>query len=367
MPLKSAGLSGGSAVEVTLADGLPFGRYSYISDSVAAVYTDLLTIVARDSAAAKDLLAQLERMTPELRATVFRDSLVRRTIEDGVCRILKGVDTIEPAALEELLGVTSFAAGRRSRTLLNEDERGVCLGSTPDFGYVWIGEQTGTLPGQQFVDAILKRLPGFRIHSATQNQIDTLGRGARLASRAAPTLTDSALSHNFMVVLGDFEDEEQKFKSLTLPGLPGVLIISPHVLSSDTATAEALLHEAFHLKFLDIDYIHPLFTAEFRQETSPRITPVWHEGDPRLGHWPVDRVLTSMHVYLTLAVFLEKAAMVEDIPGWEDGAARSIECRDKATWLSVAAQDHLNCLTDSGRQFVASIRAMLAELNAPGG
>jgi hypothetical protein len=359
--VREAGLA---AVEATLAGGVPFGRYRYIAEQVAAVYTDLLILVAGDSAAAKGLLARIDGMSRESRTAVFRDCLLRRTIEDGVCRILMDIDTIEPTMLDDLLTAAASAAVAGNRTLLNEDERGACLGPTPDFGYVWVGDQTNALPGRRFMEEILKRVPRFRIHAATQDQVDTLVRGARLASQAAPNLASSALSHIFMVVLGDFEAEDHLFNSFTLPGLPGVLILSPDALSSDTAAAEALFHEAFHLKFLDIDYIHPLFTAGFRQETSPRITPVWHENDPGRGDWPIDRVLTSMHVYLALAVFLEKAASAEDVRDWEDGAARAAQCRTRATWLFDTAQDYLDYLTDSGRQFVASIGAMLAGLNA---
>ena len=351
-----------AAVEEVLADGVPFGRSGYIAEEVAAVYTDLLTLVAGTSTAAAGLLTRLDEMGQASRVAVLRDSLLRRTIEDGALRTLKGIDTIEPAMLDDLLTSAAAAAVTGNRTLLNEHARGACLGPTPDFGYVWIGDQTDGLAGRRFTEEILKRVPGFRVSAADKNQVETLARGARLASRVAPALASSALSHIFMVVLGEFEAEDQLFNSFTLPGLPGVLILSPDVLAGDSAAAEALFHEAFHLKFIDIDYIRPLFAPGFRQETSPRITPEWHENDPSRGSWPVDRVLTSMHVYLALAVFFEKVASTDE-PAWENAAARADQCRTRATWLSNTAQDYLDHLSDSGRHFVASIRAMLSDLN----
>src|SRR6266508_4246415 len=75
-----------AAVEATLADAVPFGRYRYIAEKVAAVYTDLLSLIAGDSAAARGLLARLDGMSQASRAAVFRDSLLRRTIEDGALR-----------------------------------------------------------------------------------------------------------------------------------------------------------------------------------------------------------------------------------------------------------------------------------------
>ncbi|NIH88287.1 aKG-HExxH-type peptide beta-hydroxylase [Amycolatopsis granulosa] len=204
-----------------------------------------------------------------------------------------------------------------------------------------------------------KRVPRFRIHAATPEQAGTLARSARLAVRVAPALATSALSHNFMVVLGSFE-ADHRFTSFTVPGLPGVLVLSPDVLSGEQAVAEALCQEACHLKFLDLDYVHPLFRSGFPPERSPRITPVWHEDDPRGGDWPVDRVLAAMHGYLALAVFLGRAAA--EVPDWENAAARAAQCRTRAGWLREAVQQHPGHLTEPGRRFVAWIGGMLAEL-----
>jgi hypothetical protein len=359
LPRDSANKTGLASVERTLADGEPFGRYEFIADQLGAVYSDLLTLVSAESVAAKELLARLDELGSESRASVFRDSLLRRTIEDGACKIVMGIDTIDLAMLDDLL-----AAAAAEQTLLRKNGRVARLGPTPDIGYVWIGDQGDeTLAGRRFSGEVLKRIPQFRIHSPTPEQVDTLTKGARLAIDVAPTLARSALSHNFMVVLGDFEAEDHLFKSFTLPGLPGVMILSPAAVSSDAAAAEALFHEAFHLKFLDIDYIRPLFRAGFRQETSPKITPVWHQDDPEHGQWPVDRVLTSMHVYLALAVFFERAEAREDVEDWKDVAElRAAQCRRRAEWLSDTAQEYFDYLTDSGRQFVSSVRAMVRRL-----
>ena len=73
----------------------------------------------------------------------------------------------------------------------------------------------------------------------------------------------------------------------------------------------------------------------------------------------MDRVLTSMHVYLALTVFLERAAGADVPPGWADAAERSVQCRTRATWLCDAAQPHADHLTDSGRRFIAWIRSQL--------
>lgn len=125
-------------------------------------------------------------------------------------------------------------------------------------------------------------------------------------------------------------------------------------------------HEAFHLKFLDIDYVHPLFALGFRPRTSRRITPAWHADRPRYGDWPTDRVLTSMHVYLALAVFLRKACSADRgvaVPSDDDLAAEASKCRERALWLLDAVQNHLDALSPAGRDFVARSRSMVGELD----
>jgi HEXXH motif-containing protein len=190
--------------------------------------------------------------------------------------------------------------------------------------------------------------------------------GQRLAFRIAPSLARSAISHLCTVVIGDFEGGLPPINALTVPGLSGVVLLSPKAMSDSAAVAETLVHESVHLKFLDIEYVHPLFPIGFRPYSSPRITPIWHENDQRYGGWPLDRLLTSMHVYLSLVVFFGMAAnrRGDDFYAPDDCVARVEKCRTRVTWLFETAQDYLEHLSPAGRDFVASIGAMLAELDA---
>jgi len=354
-----------STVELKLAESVPFGSYDYISGNLSNVYIKLLTFIANDFPAARDFLNRLNSIDEESREVVFRDSLIRRTIEDGVCRIVQGIDTVEPTMLDKLLSAAAENAVTVKRTLLNENARCIPFIRAPGCGYIWVDDQYSSLPGRRFKEEVLKRLPGFHISIPTRDQIDTLIAGSCLAERIAPSLARSAMSHNFMVVIGEFQNGEQRFNSFTMPGLPGVIFLSPKALSSSADAAEALFHESLHLKFLDIDYIHPLFAPGFRGESSPRITPVWHANKPGYGDWPIDRLLTSMHVYLALAVFLGKASDGNGgaLPGPEDYAPRASQCKMRATWLFDSAQNYFEFLSIAGRDFVASIGTMLTELD----
>jgi hypothetical protein len=358
-------MAGLSTTELKLAEGVPFGSYEYISEHLSNVYVKLLAVIATDSLAARDFLKKLDSLDEKSRDIVFRDPLTRRTIEDGVCRIVRGTDTIEPSILDELLSAAAENALTVKRTVLNESARCVLCSRTLGRRYIWVDDQSNTLPERRFKEEVLKRLPGLDIRIPTRDQIDTLIAGSCLAERIAPSLARSAMSHNFMVVIGEFENAEQQFNSLTTPGLPGVIFLSPKVLSTSLEAAEALFHEALHLKFLDIDYIHPLFAPGFRAESSPRVTPVWHSNKPENGNWPIDRVLTSMHVYLALAVFHGKASDGNEagVSAPEEHAARASQCKTRANWLFDSAQNYLELLSAAGREFVASVGTMLTELD----
>lgn len=353
-----------SAVESKLSDGIPFGSYDYLSRHLSAVYVKLLAVVAEQSSAAEELLRALDRN--EGREIVFRDSLVRRTVEDGVCTIVQGLDAIDTVTLDEVLSCAAENAVAGKGAVLDATARCIPLASAPGHGYVWADDQPYTVPGRRFVEEVLKRLPGFHIEVPTDDQVQTLIAGHRLAFQIAPGLARSAISHLFTVVVGDFGGAQPPVNALTMPGLSGVILLSPKALSHSAAVAETLVHESMHLKFLDIDYVHPLFVTGFRPHSSPRITPIWHENDQRYGAWPIDRLLTSMHVYLSLAVFFGIAAdrRGDDFYVPDDCVARMEKCRTRATWLFEAAQDYREYLSPAGREFVASIGAMLAELDA---
>lgn len=363
------GTAGLLKVELKLAESLPFGSYDYISANLSIVYTKLLGFLANHFDVARDFLNRLNVICEVSRVAVFRDSLVRRTLEDGVCRIARGIDAIDSEMLSELLSAAAENAVTGKRTLLNECGRCIPLSQTASYGYVWADDRCETLPVQRFNQEILKRLPGFHIAMPTSDEISALVSGCTLAERTAPSLVKSAMSHNFMVVVGELESAD-KFSSLTMPGMPGVMFLSPKAVSTAAEAAQALVHESFHLKFLDIDYVHPLFALGFTPETTPRITPVWHNDRPENGNWPIDRLLTSMHVYLALAVFLERASKrdgVDHLFGREACAARSTQCRMRAAWLFDNVQDYTQFLSSEGKDFVASMGAMLTEMDSESG
>lgn len=353
-----------SIAEAELADEEPFGSHEYLSRRLATIYLRFLEFIAARSTAARDFLRVARDLDREAQQVVFRDALTRRTLEDGVCWVAQGIDAIEPAALDGLLTAASTRAATAGRTLLNDSAECVHFRHAAHPGYVWADSSFEALPVMRFRGEVQKRLLGFRIEAPTRQQISILAAGAALAEQIAPRLAESALNHAFIVVIGSRRDGET-FKSATVPGLPGVIVLSPGAVTGVFATAQVLVHEALHLKFLDIDYVHPLFAPGFRQESSRRITPVWHADRAGYGNWPIDRVLTSMHVYLALAVFVRKAGLASleaDLPSSGDLASEAARCLERATWLFNAVQDHLDALSTAGRAFVTASGSVLGKL-----
>lgn len=350
-----------SAVESELSDSTPFGSYDYLSRHLSEVYVGLLAIVAEQSSAAEALLRALGGSNS--REIVLRDPLVRRTVEDGVCTVAQGLDAIDTATLDEVLSRAAANADTGKGSMLDATARCIPLGSAPGHAHIWADDQPATVPGRRFVEEVLRRLPGFRIEVPTDDQVQMLVAGQSLALQIAPSLARSAISHLSTVVVGDFEGGHAPINALTVPGLPGIVLLSPTALSdSAAAVAETLVHESLHLKFLDIEYVHPLFPVGFRPYSSPRITPVWHENDQRYGGWPLDRLLTSMHVYLSLAVFVGMAASrrSDDFFAPDDCVARVDKYRTRAAWLFATAQDYREYLSPAGREFVGWVGTMLA-------
>lgn len=347
-----------------LADGEPFGSFEYLSRRCSAAYVELLAAIVDRSSAAQEFFLALERH--DAFEVVLRDPLVRRTIEDGVCALVGGLDAIDLGTLDAVLRVAAEHAAVGSGAVLESAGRCVPFRAAVGRGVVWADVEPDTLPGRRFVTEVLKRLRGFQIHAPTDDQIQALADGHGLALHIAPDLARSALSHICVVVLGDFEGQSARINALTVPGLPGVMVASPAALTRTSAVAETMVHESLHLKFLDMEYVHPLFVAGFRPTNSPRVTPPWHGDDVRYGDWPVDRLLTSMHVYLSLAVFFRIAAdrQGDDFGSPTDCATRADKYTTRAAWLFDAAQAQHEHLSPAGLEFVAWMGSMLVGLES---
>lgn len=207
-----------AAVVSALADGQPFGSFEYLSSRCGATYVELLSSIVQQSPAAKELLRALDGRES---TGVLGDPLVRRTIEDGVCTFIGGLDAIDPDTLDAVLQLAAQHALRGSGAVVGDTGRCVPFATGLGEGVVWADDEPGTPAGRRFVTEVLKRLRGFRIHVPTDEQAQAVADGYRLALDVAPDLARSSLSHLRVVVIGDFEGQAAPINALTVPGLPG--------------------------------------------------------------------------------------------------------------------------------------------------
>lgn len=164
------------AVEERLSDSTPFGSYECITRNLMAVYADLLAVIAKQSRAAANLLHLLDQVGEGRRQVVLRDSALRRTIEDGACRIAGGVNSIEATTLEELLSAAAESTVSEKLTVVNGAASCVPFGNqTLGHAHIWLDDQPRTLPGRRLTHEVVKRLPGLDravAHSPVQLRLD---------------------------------------------------------------------------------------------------------------------------------------------------------------------------------------------------
>jgi hypothetical protein len=348
--------------EKALATDVPFGCRVHITQRVHSRYLALLSSIADHVVAARLLLAALE--TDEAgQAYILRDPLLRRTIEDGFCLVALGEDAIHPVQLSALLNLAAAAVASGRHALV------VCAPYCEHISanlYCWA---RGNGHDLDLLETRFRSQWRCRVHFAdpaapTAAQLGALASGVRYLHAVAPFLASSMFSHGSIVAINS-SHAGVPFNSLTSLGLPGTLLLSPTICGDPERVGEAILHECTHLKFMDLDYAESLFADGFRPHTSPTVTPPWHATDGK-GNWPFDRILTAMHVYLCLAVFLARAARAPATRGSFVSIERSIECLARSQHLAQEAQKHEQFLSKAGVSFVRWIEMISLSLDSGG-
>ncbi|MEV6179955.1 HEXXH motif-containing putative peptide modification protein [Streptomyces sp. NPDC052015] len=342
--------------ERALAEDVPFGSYAYISTRVLDQYVELLSTIAESSPGARALLDSTATADGELQRSVLGDPLVRRTIEDGIGLYQLGHDAIDEQSLDAVLAAADKHARDSHSPLLAETAGCVSISSASHHGYVWTATEDN-MATRRFTTQCLGRIPVLRIEQPTDETLGCIVEGAKNLDILLPELGRSASAHTFMVVVanavGDLE-----YESLTVPGLPGVIFLSPTVLTSPVRAAEVIFHESMHLKLMDIDYAEHLFAPGFRPLLSPMVSPPW-QGDDKKQPWPLDRILTAMHVYTGLAVFFGRFELMGSRSGVTGHSEYPVDplmkyqsATERARYLLDISQDHLDVFSAAGHSFI---------------
>ena len=357
------------AVEADLAGSEPFGSAAYLISRLTAHYRHRVALLAEHHVAGSSLIAGLDRASDAGRRTVLGDPAVRVVVDRAVAHLRLGG---EPLADGDVRVVLS----RASRELARGPSAADPPGRRAPWGragpLIWSEEPD---PARDPSDDVFRKLfaelhHGLVLRTPDQDTVRMLISGMSLLQDLCPALASSMMTHARLIAIVS-PAGPGRITSLSNPRLPGVIMYSPHILSTPWKAAEYLLHEAAHTKFIDIEHTHSLLAPDYDDAQAPRIRPHWNRVTPGSRQdWPVNRVLTVLHVYTSLAVFFltaaERAGELEQEYGeiGYDPAAYARRALDRAQYLADALEQHRAWLGIAGELFLRWLGALLQFLDA---
>ncbi|WLQ51660.1 HEXXH motif-containing putative peptide modification protein [Streptomyces poriferorum] len=120
------------------------------------------------------------------------------------------------------------------------------------------------------------------------------------------------------------------FASGTLLSQPGIIFIERRIIDDPDRLAEALLHEALHLKLNALTLTRPVHRAGVADDSALLLPVPWHRdaasGAPH--RWLANRALAAAHVYVHLVALYERHA-----PSARSRATGPDVCRERAAYL----------------------------------
>jgi len=297
-----------SEVERRLASDRPFGDYRYIDGQTWLHYESRLKMLAKYVPAAGQTLKAFAQASGPSRYRVMGDPVVRSAINTGLSYFkLSGPEV----NLEEIAGVLQVATRQlRANSRISPLSLGVAepkrLGRSLHHGWIWKDEREENLPAKSFRGLFSEHVDNGRklaLWTPDEPAHQMLLLGTQLLGELLPKLSRSALSHAHVVVIGK---APFPITSVTNPSIPGTAFFAPFVLKHPWRAAEYLLHEALHLKFIDLEQTHSMLRRGYSIYRSPKIEALWNRGQKNSSNkWPVNRVLTVAHTYACLALFFK--------------------------------------------------------------
>lgn len=348
-------------VEEALADSQPFGDCGYIWRRVCLHYRRRVEMLSEYSEHARRFLSVLDDTPLEHHRRLLGDPAVRVAIDCSLRSMKMGR---EPFSQDDLgmvfrIAATNIDTGATVPPLGegSDDYFRVYDGSWP---WVWSEKRTHDDPlGDFFRRFFSQQHQGLVLSTPDARTRESLLAGVRLLHTLHPQLCRSAMSHVHLVAIVD-AGPSARFTSLTNPCVPGTIVLSPSVLRTPWQAAEVLLHEALHVKFIDLEHTHSLLSEHYDVGGSPSIRPHWnraHAGD--VNEWPVNRSLTVLHVYTCLALFFSavanRSASLEAEFGplhGMDPAKQARRAFDRAHYLRHQLEQHKEHLGFAGQLFI---------------
>jgi len=301
-------------LEERLASSRPFGDAEYLDTCTTDLYRARLDMLSAHLPEARALLESLLGASQAAQIDVLRDPVVRNSINDALVyfRLDKtlppGVSVREWATILELARSFIKSSPDGSSPLEAGLERRVHLSGQPNGCVIWCGARGDDVIASKFISLFKSKFPKLRLIEPESEEIALFTAGANLLDEMLPLLGRSALRHvHILAIAGAAHGALPPFTSVTHPNILGTMFLSRSVLKNEWLVAESLLHEALHVKFLDLRHTHSLLCHGYTDEVSKTIRPHWNRPKPgRENVWSVDRSLTVLHVYVCLALFFRK-------------------------------------------------------------
>ncbi len=371
-------------VERAWTDNVPFGDWHYIRQRVVESVRRRLDLSRRLFPQASPVLERIRALDDATAAGVLEHPFLRSAVFAATQHLKHPWKVITHEQVElylEQLG-DLLAGGWKGSELTS-------LSSLMEEGYgdgirhvlwQWSGEQedkavTGITPA-----VFLKNSPNTIFHHPTAEDSRNLLQGIALLRELFPILTPSILRHIDVIALTSTKPARDEVGppggnplatdpliSCSSDSSPGVIFVSPSVLTNPWYVAEIILHEGLHSKLYDVMATHNLLRPNYTKEESAQLHPLWHRSSES---WDVQRSLFAMHVYAHLALFFQRVVKSFEALAPRFGSLHVIDARlsmrrslDRAHFLGIKlAEVGTGDLGRAGQLLLAQLQEMLVVL-----
>ncbi len=359
-------------IESELADRRPFGNAQHINGVIDRVYLHRLSLAESKLPATLDLKQSLSCLSATQRHHLMRDTMLRMGIDQAML-YASGAPT--RLTLDTILSILNTAESLiKSPQLMpvldSLQPLSAKLSHSPLSPLIW--RPNADLVSQSMQEIVQEMVPDAHIDTASQEQIEVLNAAAKLLDTLLPQLAPSALNHVTSVVIVSERKTpglgHSGFGSGTTRSLPGVIVVSASELKTPWRAAEILLHEALHLKFIDLEFTHSMNLTAAEKGQRWTIVPPWLTLNAGIEEWPPIRAMTAAHVYVGLSLFFycgQMLAVQPNAPAWNQSVEfhqAILEAPYRAHFLLGALAERIDSLGLAGQYFVGWLKELAESL-----
>jgi len=362
---------------------VPFGDWKYIRQRIIESVRRRLDLSQRLFPQAAAVLERIQALDDTSADRVLENPFTRAVVFAATRHLKDPWRLITHEQVEQYLDELNVLLGEGWRggeltsiSLLKESEA-----DEESFSHAiwqWTGDPEDRTIAGITPTVLLKKDPNCHFLHPTEDESRNLLQGMALLQELLPLLTPSTLRHIDIVALlssnprhhdGDGPAPPERLISSSGDTMPGVIFISPSVLTNPWYIAEIVLHEGLHSKLYDVMATHNLLRPNYSHEDAAQIQPEWHNSSVL---WNGQRSFFAMHVYAHLALFFQRVERHFEaleprfgplhVTDAQQAFRRSI---DRAEFLGAKlSEDGIQDLGPAGRLLLTQLRQMLQALDS---